>query len=109
MLVRTRQLDRSGGEGLPIERPDPKLPNEFCRSAPLQESEMRAVLMVVTLREQTFQMAFLHRNDLIQQISSAASHPMLRYTILPRPFEGRSYSRCSRAPDKSREKCGLPH
>jgi hypothetical protein len=38
---------------------------------------MRAFLMVVTniLPEQTFQMAFIHRNDLIQQISSAASHP----------------------------------
>jgi hypothetical protein len=36
MLVRTKQLDRSGGGGLPIapeKRPDPKLPNEFCRSA----------------------------------------------------------------------------
>jgi hypothetical protein len=36
MLVRTRQLDHSGGEGLPIapgKRPGPRLPNEFCRSA----------------------------------------------------------------------------
>jgi hypothetical protein len=36
MLVRTPQLDRSGAGGLPIapeKRPDPKLPNEFCRPA----------------------------------------------------------------------------
>jgi hypothetical protein len=64
MLVRTRQLDRSGAGGLPIgpeKWPGPKLPNEFCRSASLPESEMRAVLKVVTniLREQTFHMAFI--------------------------------------------------
>src|SRR6202165_3312412 len=35
-LVRTRQLDRNGGGGLPIapeKGPDLRLPNEFCRSA----------------------------------------------------------------------------
>jgi len=35
-------------------------------------------------------MAFIHRNDVIQQISSAAFNPTLRHTILPRAFEGGS-------------------
>jgi hypothetical protein len=54
---------------------------------------MRPVFVVVAdvFREQTFQMAFIHSNDLIQEISSAAFNPTLRYTILPRTFEGRSY------------------
>ncbi len=59
----------------------------------LPQPKMRAVLVVVAdvFREQTFQMAFIHGNDVIQQISSAAFNPTLRYTILPRAFEGRSY------------------
>jgi hypothetical protein len=60
---------------------------------PLLKSEMRAILMMVTniLREQSFQVAFVHRNDVIQQISSAVFDPTLRYTILPRAFEGCLY------------------
>src|SRR5882762_6827621 len=59
----------------------------------LPQPKMRAVLVVVAdvFRKQTFQMAFIHGNDVIQQISSAAFNPTLRYTILPRAFEGRSY------------------
>jgi hypothetical protein len=59
----------------------------------LPQPKTRAVLVVVAdvLRKQTFQMAFIHGNDMIQQISSAALSPTLRYTILPRAFEGRSY------------------
>jgi len=51
---------------------------------PLPESEMRAVLMVVTniLREQSLQMAFIHRDNVVQQISSAAFDPTLRYAVL---------------------------
>jgi len=41
--------------------------------------------------EQTFQMAFIHHNDVIQLISSAAFNPTLCYTIPPWAFEGRSY------------------
>jgi hypothetical protein len=52
---------------------------------------MRAVFVVVAdlLRKQTFQMAFVHRNHVIQQISSAAFNPALRYTILPVEAEDR--------------------
>ena len=59
----------------------------------LPQPKVRAVLVVVAdvFREQTFQMAFIHGNDVIQQISSAAFNPTLRYTILPRAFAGRSY------------------
>jgi len=51
----------------------------------LLKSEMRAVLMMVTniLGEQSLQMAFIQRNNVIQQVSSAASHPPLRHAILP--------------------------
>ena len=70
-LVWTRQLDRNDGGGLPIaaaKGTDLRLPNEFCRSAFPPESKMRAVLMVVTniLREQSLQMAFIHRDNVVQ-------------------------------------------
>jgi len=47
---------------------------------PLPKSEMRAVLMMVTnvLGEQALQMAFIERNDVVQEVSSTASHPPLR-------------------------------
>ena len=56
------------------------------------ESKMRAILVIVAdvLREQPFQMPFVHRNDLIQQIASAAFDPALRHTVLPRALEGGS-------------------
>src|SRR5260370_11932717 len=58
-----------------------------CR---LLKSEMRSVLMMVTniLGKQTLQMAFIQRNHVVQQVSSAASHPVLRAAILPGRSEG---------------------
>ena len=58
----------------------------------LLQPKMRSVFVIVAdvFREQTFQMAFIHRNHVIQQISSAACNPTLRYAILPRAFERRS-------------------
>jgi hypothetical protein len=52
----------------------------------LPQAEMRAILMVVAdvFREQPSEMAFIEGNDVIQQVTPAAFHPMLRYTILPR-------------------------
>ena len=51
---------------------------------------MRAVFMIVAdiICEQSFQMAFIHRNDVIQQVSSAAFDPTLHHAVLPRTFEG---------------------
>jgi hypothetical protein len=51
---------------------------------------MRAVVMIVAdaVSEQTLQLAFIQRNDVIQQVSSAAFDSTLRHTILPRTFEG---------------------
>jgi len=51
----------------------------------LLKSEMRTVLMMVTniLGEQSLQMAFIQRNNVVQQVSSTASHPPLRDAILP--------------------------
>ncbi len=59
---------------------------------PLLKSEMRAVLMMVSniLREQSLQMAFIQRNNVVQQVSSTASHPPLRDPILPGTPEGSS-------------------
>jgi hypothetical protein len=52
---------------------------------PLLKPEMRAILMMVTniLREQSLQMAFIQRNNVVQQVLSTASDPTLRYTVLP--------------------------
>ena len=49
---------------------------------------MRAVLMMVTniLGEQSLQMAFIQRNNVVQQVSSTASHPPLREAILAMDF-----------------------
>jgi hypothetical protein len=51
----------------------------------LLKSEMRTILMMVTniFREQSLQMAFIQRNDVVQQVSSTASHLPLRDAILP--------------------------
>ena len=59
----------------------------------LPQPKMRPVFVVVAdvFREQTFQMVLIQGNDVIQQISSAAFSPTLRYTILPRACEGRLY------------------
>ena len=56
----------------------------------LPESEMRAVLVVVAniLREQSLQMAFVDRDDVVQQVTAAALDPSLRDDVLPRTFEG---------------------
>ncbi len=55
----------------------------------LSQSEMRAVAMVVAdvFREQSLQMAFIERDDVVQQIAPAAFDPTLRHTILPGTFE----------------------
>jgi hypothetical protein len=51
---------------------------------------MRAVLVVVTdvIREQPFQMAFIHGDNMIQQVSPATFDPTLRHTVLPGTLEG---------------------
>lgn len=54
---------------------------------------MRAVLVVVVdvFGEQPFQMAFIHRDHMIQQVASAAFDPTLRHTVLPGTLEGGLY------------------
>jgi hypothetical protein len=56
----------------------------------LPKSKMRAVFVVIAnvFREQSFQMAFVHGNDVIKQVSSAALDPTLRDAILPGTLEG---------------------
>ena len=54
---------------------DPKLRNEFCPQ--VSKSEMRTVLMMVTnvLGEQSLQMAFIQRNNVVQELSSTSFPP----------------------------------
>ena len=51
---------------------------------------MCAVLVVVVdvFREQPFEMALIHRDDMIQQVSSTTFDPMLRHAVLPGTLEG---------------------
>jgi len=60
----------------------------------LRKSKMRAVLVVVTdvLRKQPFQMAFIHGDNMIQQVSSATFDPTLCHTVLPGTLEGDPHS-----------------
>ena len=55
----------------------------------LPKSEMRAVLVVVAniLREETFQVAFVNCDDVIQEITPATPYPTLCDAILPGTFE----------------------
>src|SRR5713101_761295 len=50
---------------------------------------MRAILVVVAniLGEQTFQVAFVNCDDVIQEITTATPYPTLCNSILPRTFE----------------------
>ncbi len=50
---------------------------------------MRAVLVIVAdvFREQSFQVAFIHGDNVIQQVPSAAFDPTLRDAVLPGTFE----------------------
>ena len=56
----------------------------------LPESKMRTIFVVVgnVLAEQTFEMAFVDGNNVIQQVTAAAAHPALRDPVLPGTFEG---------------------
>jgi hypothetical protein len=56
---------------------------------------MRMVFVVVAdvFREQSFQLPFAHRYDVIQQIPAATLDPALCYTVLPRAFERSSHRR----------------
>ena len=51
---------------------------------------MRAVFVIMAdvLRQQPFEVVFIERDDMIQQVAAAASHPAFRRAILPGAFEG---------------------
>jgi hypothetical protein len=69
----------------PLKGPDPKLRNESCRQ--VSPSQVRGAYGSHDgnehLGEQSLQMAFIQRNNLVKQVSSTASHPTLRDAILP--------------------------
>ena len=55
----------------------------------LPESEVCAVLVVVAnvVGEKSLQMGFVHRNDVIQQVSPTPFDPPLRHRVLPSTLE----------------------
>src|ERR1700731_2381918 len=77
-----------------------------ANSAPrcfLSESKMRAIFLVVAnvFREQTFEMASVHRDDVIQQITPATLDPSFRDSVLPWTLE-----RSPNTPDAQRPNQG---
>ena len=58
----------------------------------LCQSEMRSVVVVVmnVLAHQTFQMALIENNHMIEQIPATVADPTLRNVILPRATEAGS-------------------
>jgi len=77
-----------------------------ANSAPrcsLPEYKMRAVFVVVAnvFRKQTFEMASVHCDDVIQQITPAALDPSFRDSVLPWTLE-----RSPNAPDSHRPNRG---
>jgi hypothetical protein len=65
-LVRIRQLDRTGGAALPVADEKGRDRRQRC---------------------EFFQVAFVNRDDVIQEITPATPYPTLCDSILPRTFE----------------------
>jgi len=55
----------------------------------LPKAEMRAVLVVIAyiFGQKSLQVALVERNDMIEQVPAATSHPALRDSILPWTLE----------------------
>src|SRR5262249_1120005 len=70
----------------------------------LAESQMRAVFVVVAdvVGEEPPEMVFVHRDDVIQEIPSAAFHPSLGHPVLPRTLERRSDRTHPQRPNRGR-------
>jgi hypothetical protein len=88
-----RQPDRNDDAVLPVALEigrDLRVWNDFYLSVLLSLVKMGAVLVIVAniIRQQTLEMPFIHRNDLIQEIASTASDPTLRHPVLPRTSKG---------------------
>ena len=71
--------------------PDGSGPTPRCS---FSQPEMGAVVMVIRdiLREKPLQMSFVQRNDLVEQFATAASHPALRDSVLPRTLNRALYA-----------------
>ena len=57
------------------------------------QPQMRPVLVVVAdvLSHQSFQVPLVHDDDVIQQVPSAAPHPTLGHSVLPRTAKGSAH------------------
>ena len=55
----------------------------------LSQSQMRAILVIVAkvICKKSFQVSLVHGKDVIEQITTAASHPALGHSILPRALD----------------------
>ena len=56
----------------------------------LRKAKVRPVFVIMAdvIRQQPFEVVFIERDDMIQQVAAAASHPALGDPILPGAFEG---------------------
>jgi hypothetical protein len=52
---------------------------------------MRAVIMIIrrVCGKKPLEMALVQGDDVVEQVASAASHPALRYSVLPGALDGR--------------------
>ena len=78
-------------------------PNSAVRCS-LLESEVRAVVMIVAdiVGMKPFQVSFIERDNMIQQITAAILDPTLRDAVLPRTFEVGSHRPHLQGSDKRR-------
>jgi hypothetical protein len=75
----------------------------------LRQAEVSSILVIVAniVREQSFQMAFVHRNNVVQQITAAAFDPTLCHAVLPRAFERDPDWPDLQGPNRSRNVCAI--
>ena len=66
-----------------------------CRTSPakwclLLKPEVRSVVMIIgeVFKKESLQMALVQSNDVVEQLPSAAAHPALSNTVLPRAADG---------------------
>jgi len=71
----------------------------------LVEAEVSAVVVVIVevISKKSLQMSLVQRDDVIEQIASAASHPALSNSILPGTLDGGSYASDLHGPNGSRD------
>ena len=69
--------------------PTPSCGTKSASGRLLSQSQMRAILVIgaKVICKKSFQVSLVHGKDVIEQITTAASHPALGYSILPRALD----------------------